>query len=551
MRSLHCLIIWRFFSTILTGADPPCHMVRQSCEQDEPANVPWCIERQMRKCSIIQHRISNQGYFLKTISSLEPTLYTKEGYVIHISTEALQKSSDVQREINDTETNLIVYVVNNTFFRTQEPSDTESKPKVHGESVLGVWLGEKEVCNLSQPVQLQFRRSNQSENGICVYWHLSEFGGGTWRTDGCNTSIESREFVCSCNHLSFFAVLINPQIPEEAQIVHLEYISYTGSVLSIVFTAIIMIMFLLRRKKRCDHSVIIHVELTGSLFLLHISFLCSVWFSSQRDEVCQFLGLVLHWCLLATFTWTAIEGFHLYLLLVRVFNIYIKRYLLKLSLVGWGVPTVTVMICGVTKVYGKYTFSMKRHNSTGTPMCWITTQTVSYVTVNAYLGLVLLFNIAILAMLVVKMHQLRSRDLHIKNNERRVWKDWASLLGLSCILGVAWGLAFFTHGGPLSIPSLYVFSILNCFQEEVEACVKEAPQNGICDHIWYSYKSIFWHQNLKTLRVILHKGSGSHNKLAPNVGHWKGAEWKPQRAIWTSNSNSGHLKKVSLFSCGF
>ncbi len=92
------------------------------------------------------------------------------------------------------------------------------------------------------------------------------------------------------------------------------------------------------RKKQCEHSVIIHVQLSGSLFLLHISFLCSVWFSGHRDidSVCQALGLLLHWCLLATFTWTAIEGFHLYLLLVRVFNIYIKKYLLKLSLVGWG-----------------------------------------------------------------------------------------------------------------------------------------------------------------------------------------------------------------------
>lgn len=94
----------------------------------------------------------------------------------------------------------------------------------------------------------------------------------------------------------------------------------------------------LNRKKQCENSVFIHVQLSVSLFLLHISFLCSVWFSGQGDteSVCQALGLLLHWCLLATFTWTAIEGFNLYLLLVRVFNIYIKRYLLKLSLVGWG-----------------------------------------------------------------------------------------------------------------------------------------------------------------------------------------------------------------------
>ncbi|KAL0187928.1 hypothetical protein M9458_015027, partial [Cirrhinus mrigala] len=91
-------------------------------------------------------------------------------------------------------------------------------------------------------------------------------------------------------------------------------------------------------KKQCEHSVIIHMQLSGSLFLLHFSFLRNMWFSGQRDIdlVCQALGLLLHWSLLATFTWTAIGCFHLYLLLVRAFNIYIKRYLLKLSLVGWG-----------------------------------------------------------------------------------------------------------------------------------------------------------------------------------------------------------------------
>ncbi|XP_051578001.1 adhesion G protein-coupled receptor G3 [Myxocyprinus asiaticus] len=468
MKGLHCLVFWIYFSsTIFTGAGASvlCYNVTKECVGNEPENVPGCIEHYMRQCSRKQPRgFSVPGYFIKRISSLEPTLNTEKGHVIQISSEALQKSVDGQGEISYTEVDLIVSVINNTFFRTQDPNDTELEPKVHGKSVLGVWLGEKEVCNLSQPVQLRFRRSNQSENGTCVYWHLDNLGGGNWSTDGCKTGIENGDFVCNCNHLSFFAVLINPQIPKDAQILHLNYISYIGSALSIVFTALIMVLFLLQRKKQCEHSVIIHVQLTGSLFLLHMSFLCSVWFSSKRDEVCQFFGLVLHWCLLATFTWTAIEGFHLYLLLVRVFNIYIKRYLLKLSLVGWGVPTVTVMICGVTKVYGKYTFSMERENSTGTPICWVTTQTVSYITVNAYLGLVLLFNMAMLAVLVVKMHQLRSRNHKINISERGVWKDWASLLGLSCILGVPWGLAFFTHGGPLSLPSLYVFSILNCFQ---------------------------------------------------------------------------------------
>lgn len=83
------------------------------------------------------------------------------------------------------------------------------------------------------------------------------------------------------------------------------------------------------------------MHLTGSLLCLHLSFLlCSLWVWLMKEQeagwVCRGLGLFLHWSLLATFTWMALEGFHLYLLLVRVFNIYVRRYLLKLSLVGWG-----------------------------------------------------------------------------------------------------------------------------------------------------------------------------------------------------------------------
>lgn len=41
-------------------------------------------------------------------------------------------------------------------------------------------------------------------HAMCVCVCLS----GNWSTDGCETRIENGDFVCSCNHLSFFAVLI-------------------------------------------------------------------------------------------------------------------------------------------------------------------------------------------------------------------------------------------------------------------------------------------------------------------------------------------------------
>lgn len=95
--------------------------------------------------------------------------------------------------------------------------------------------------------------------------------------------------------------------------------------------------------------------------------------------------------------------------------------------------------------------------------CWITNKTVSYITVNGYLGLVLLFNTVIMVIIMLKLWQLKWQGVQTGNRLRRLWKDWASLLGISMVLGLPWGLAFSTHG-PLSLPGIYLFTTLNAFQ---------------------------------------------------------------------------------------
>lgn len=95
------------------------------------------------------------------------------------------------------------------------------------------------------------------------------------------------------------------------------------------------------RRRRPEKAIGVHMQLTVALLCLQLSFLMSSYWAElledkEEDWACQALGLFLHWSLLACFSWMALEGFHLYLLLVRVFNIYVRRYLLKLSLVGWG-----------------------------------------------------------------------------------------------------------------------------------------------------------------------------------------------------------------------
>lgn len=80
------------------------------------------------------------------------------------------------------------------------------------------------------------------------------------------------------------------------------------------------------------------MNLHASALLLNIGFLLSPALATPPvpGAACVMLAATLHFALLSCLTWMAIEGFNLYLLLGRVYNIYIRRYVLKLCAVGWG-----------------------------------------------------------------------------------------------------------------------------------------------------------------------------------------------------------------------
>ena len=80
------------------------------------------------------------------------------------------------------------------------------------------------------------------------------------------------------------------------------------------------------------------MNLQGSVLLLNATFLLSSRMAPPTvpRPVCTVLAAVLHYALLSSLTWMAIEGFNLYLLLGHVYNVYIRRYLLKLCGLGWG-----------------------------------------------------------------------------------------------------------------------------------------------------------------------------------------------------------------------
>lgn len=108
--------------------------------------------------------------------------------------------------------------------------------------------------------------------------------------------------------------------------------------------------------------------------------------------------------------------------------------------------------------------------------CWISSTfpqrlLVSYVTTVAFPCLVILYNSCMLGLVVFKLWRLRKGEggdgWNKMNREKgsRLRKDCATVLGLSCVLGLPWWLASSTY---MSLSGIYIFTILNSLQGQYE-----------------------------------------------------------------------------------
>ncbi|XP_026122159.1 adhesion G-protein coupled receptor G5-like [Carassius auratus] len=329
----------------------------------------------------------------------------------------------------------------------------------------------RDIVNLTNPLKIRFPvnsyKNDRNKSYVYSCQYYDEQGDSTWKTDGCNTTqINETVVECSCDHMTPFAVLlveVNDIDVQQWEI--LSYISYVGCSLSAVFSASSILSFIFNRNARAEVSSSIHVSLSGALFLLNLSFMFSEWGATLTvKEVCVFIAVTIHYSLLCSFTWMAIEALHLYLLLARVFNIYIKYYMFKLSLIGWGVPAVLVgSLLSVQQhtrpFYGTKNVNLLNSNATN-PVCWITEPLILYGVNLSYFTIIFVFNTVVLITVSRQIFKLKKLD----NKHKKIpVKDFSTVLGLMCLMGTSWGLVFF-GSGYTSYPILYIFCISNTMQ---------------------------------------------------------------------------------------
>ncbi|KAM9461702.1 adhesion G-protein coupled receptor G2-like isoform 2-T2 [Clarias gariepinus] len=295
-------------------------------------------------------------------------------------------------------------------------------------------------------------------------------GGQEWNDMGSYTDLDnfnnSNTVNCSYDHMTPFAVLLVDMNLARINQVHwtiLSYISYIGCSLSGLFSAANIFLFIFMKSSYKDNSLRIHVSLSAALFLLNASFLFSEWGASwSENSVCVLIAVIIQFSLLSCFSWMAVEALHLYLLLIKVFNTHIKHYMVKLSLFGWGLPAV--IIVGSLCVYGSkpfYGMTNIELSDSNTHICWITDSFFLYGTNVTFFSLTFLFNLSILVAVTQQIFKLQR--LNFRGRKLPSRKDICTVLGLTILLGMTWGFAFFTSGYT-NYPILYLFCICNSLQ---------------------------------------------------------------------------------------
>uniref|UniRef100_A0A8C6XXG5 Adhesion G protein-coupled receptor G2 n=1 Tax=Naja naja TaxID=35670 RepID=A0A8C6XXG5_NAJNA len=324
------------------------------------------------------------------------------------------------------------------------------------------------VNNLKTNVTVTLQNIRPIQVPICTLYFIYLCGQGSWNSEGCVLKERTmNETVCSCNHLTSFGILLdlsrNPTI-SPVQVLILTFITYIGCGLSAIFLSVTLVTYIAFEKIRRDYPSKILIQLCIALLLLNLIFLLDSWIALYEiQSLCISVAAFLHYFLLVSFTWMGLEAFHMYLALVKVFNTYVRKYILKFCIIGWGLPAIVVTIVLAVSPYnyglGSYG---KFPNGSSDEFCWIKNDIVFYITVVGYFCTIFLLNISMFIVVLIQLCRIKKKK-QLGAQRKTSIQDLRSVAGLTFLLGITWGFAFFAWG-PVNLIFMYLFAIFNTLQ---------------------------------------------------------------------------------------
>lgn len=135
------------------------------------------------------------------------------------------------------------------YFFTTYFFQTDANTSLLNNYVLGAQLGQEHVKNLNEPINISFWHNNSLKDRMptCVFWKekASGYYWGFWSPEGCRTEQpSSSQVLCRCNHLSYFAVLmqLSPKPLPAKLLTSLTSITIVGCSISIVASLLTILL---------------------------------------------------------------------------------------------------------------------------------------------------------------------------------------------------------------------------------------------------------------------------------------------------------------------
>lgn len=313
--------------------------------------------------------------------------------------------------------------------------------------VVTVSVSNRNTSHLDQPVKLTFDHLEQSGglNHTCVFWDSSK-EGGSWSPRGCTVEESStKRTLCSCTHLSSFAVLMSLYEMEDK--FDLQLMTWVGLSLSLVCLFLCILTFSMIRSIKSPRTTI-HLHLSISLFVAILIFLTCI--SRTENKVsCAVIASLLHFSFLAAFCWMCLEGVQLFRMVVLVFNTNFKTLYMMIG--GYGIPAVIVAVSLLVnaKEYGTNRY------------CWLSPKLIL-----SFFGpvcVILVINIFFFLITVWKLAQKFASLNPDLDKLQKIKTFTITAVAQLCVLGITWIFGCFQFDDRTMIMS-YLFTISGSLQ---------------------------------------------------------------------------------------
>ncbi|XP_064809550.1 adhesion G protein-coupled receptor E5-like [Oncorhynchus masou masou] len=295
------------------------------------------------------------------------------------------------------------------------------------------------------------RAESVEMNYTCVFWSEGRVQeeGGAWSSRGCTkVTSNSTHTVCSCSHLSSFAVLMALYPIKNTFELHL--LTWLGLSLSVVCLLLCILTFWLCRSIQGTRTTI-HLHLCVCLFIADLVFLSGISHTQSKGG-CGFVAGLLHMFFLGSFSWMLLEGVQLYRMVVLVFNTTIRP--LYLYTVGYGLPLAIVIISAITYPDGYGT----------TQHCWLSLERGFIWSFFGPVCTIIILNAFFFIITVWRLAQKFSSLNPDLSNLHKIKVFTVTAVAQLCVLGTMWIFGVFQFQEEGTVVMTYLFTILNSLQ---------------------------------------------------------------------------------------